>query len=770
MTTRDPDRLIELLPAYLRKRDIEAGEPLRALLAVIAEQADLVEADVQRLYDNWFIETCDDWAVPYIGDLVGYRMLSGYEEALSARTPGGAAAAGSLAARLAPRRDVADTVASRRRKGTLALLEEIAATVAEWPARAVEFHRLLARTQPVRLYGGDATAVRNRATAAGPLGYADVRRGADLDLLDGPFDPFGHGAQPSRITAAPARRQGRYGPPAVGVFVWRLKPYSVTRAPAFCIDRARNLFTFSVLGNDTPLVTRPVPEPSPTHIATAENVPGFIRRRALRDHLADFYGPGKSLTIWRRDGDDGDGDGDDHGGHHGGHRVRPVPLADLVVADLSGWAYRPRRGQVVIDPVLGRIAFGARSAPKGGVWVTYHHAFSDDMGGGEYPRPLSGASSATRTYRVGPGEDFERIEHAYERWREDGEPGARPPGIIEITHSGSYQEQLEFVVDPGDRLELRAADGARPVLRLLDWNSNRPDSLHIRASDETPRHDGEHDDALPPARVVLDGVVITGRGVSVTGPLGSLAIRHSTLVPGWTLEPDCAPTRPEEPSLVLEDTSACVEIERSVLGTIVVLGDEVRTDPLPIHIADSVLDATGPERAALSAPDCRHAHAVLHVHRTTVIGEVHTHAIEIGEDTVFDGRVHVARRGVGCLRFCWVPPGSRTPRRYHCQPDLAWASLRERAEADDLDLADLPRLRDLEARRVEPRFTSRNYGTPAYVQLATGTAAEITRGAEDGSEMGAWHDLFQPQREDNLRARLAEFSPAGTDAGIVHVT
>ncbi|MEU8353302.1 phosphotransferase, partial [Streptomyces sp. NPDC048845] len=30
--------------------------------------------------------------------------------------------------------------------------------------------------------------------------------------------------------------------------------------------------------------------------------------------------------------------------------------------------------------------------------------------------------------------------------------------------------------------------------------------------------------------------------------------------------------------------------------------------------------------STLSAPDCRHAHAVLHAHRTTVIGEVHTHA------------------------------------------------------------------------------------------------------------------------------------------------
>jgi hypothetical protein len=59
------------------------------------------------------------------------------------------------------------------------------------------------------------------------------------------------------------------------------------------------------------------------------------------------------------------------------------------------------------------------------------------------------------------------------------------------------------------------------------------------------------------------------------------------------------------------------------------------------------------------------------------------------------------------------------------------------------------------------------YGTPAYCQLAATCAEEIKRGADDESEMGVFHDLFQPQREANLRTRLDEFTPAGTDAGII---
>ena len=65
MTVADPriDRLYALLPAVYRARDDERGQPLRALLQVIAEQVEVLSADLEALYDNWFIETCDEWGV-----------------------------------------------------------------------------------------------------------------------------------------------------------------------------------------------------------------------------------------------------------------------------------------------------------------------------------------------------------------------------------------------------------------------------------------------------------------------------------------------------------------------------------------------------------------------------------------------------------------------------------------------------------------------------------------------------------------------------------
>ena len=48
--------------------------------------------------------------------------------------------------------------------------------------------------------------------------------------------------------------------------------------------------------------------------------------------------------------------------------------------------------------------------------------------------------------------------------------------------------------------------------------------------------------------------------------------------------------------------------------------------------------------------------------------------------------------------------------------------------------------------------------------------ASIRAGADDEAEMGAFHDLFQPQRESNLRTRLDEYVRFGLEAGIFFET
>ena len=75
MTRITADALYRLLPAVHRLRDADEGGPLRALVGVLAREGAVIEEDIEQLLDNLFIETCADWAAPYVGGTIGYRAL-----------------------------------------------------------------------------------------------------------------------------------------------------------------------------------------------------------------------------------------------------------------------------------------------------------------------------------------------------------------------------------------------------------------------------------------------------------------------------------------------------------------------------------------------------------------------------------------------------------------------------------------------------------------------------------------------------------------------
>ena len=792
MNDTRPDRLYKLLPAIYQMRDAEQGYPLRALLTIIDEQVDLLEEDIRLLYENWFIETCQDWVVPYIGELIGYQPIH------EAGEPGDASTARGLARNkiLIPRRDVADTIHNRRRKGALALLEELAVDVTGWPTRAVEFFKLLAWIQNINHLHLDRART------------VDLRDGDALDLLHSSFDNVARTVDVRRINSAFTR--GRYNIPNVGLFVWRLKAYPVTYTQAYCLEESGpHCYTFSALGNDAPLYVKPEQEMEPTHIAEELNLPVPIRRRALEkdllrardepNYISQYYGEKKSFAVWARDWPNADA-------------PQPIPPEAIIVADLTNWQYRPPLNHIAVDPVLGHIAFPPSQLPRRdpqrdvrglrGVRVSYHYGFSAEVGGGEYDRSLQQPQDA-ELVRV---ESVKQLDEALARWNSDNPDNFKLQpnhAVIEIAKSGVYVLPINITLKAGHSLQLRAANRTRPVIRLLDYQAEFPDSLHVTMG--------------PGSRFTLDGLLITGRPVHVQAdeemreqleakqakpgqpnlPAGEeiptnaatpqdslcfteIVIRHCTLVPGWGLDNNCNPKRPNEPSLELYNVRASVRIEHSILGSIQVNENQVKADPIPIQITDSILDATSDEREVLGAPGGLAAHAVLTIRRSTVFGIVEVHSIELAENCIFTGCLDVARRQLGCMRFCCVPPGCRTPRRYHCQPDLVERAIEAglRAEAGKMTTPPPPLQLDAkiqaaklrERLRVRPQFNSVRYGMPAYCQLAETCAVEIKRGADDESELGVFHDLFNPQRDANLRARLNEYTPAGTDAGIIYVT
>jgi len=242
----DRKSLVALLPAIYRLRDREQGEPLAKLLSVLAEQLEVLQENLDQLYDDQFIETCAEWVVPYIGELVGARGV---------RDVG--------ATGFSARSFVANTIAYRRRKGTPAMLEQLARDVTGWNAAVVEFFLRLAWTQNVNHVRRDAPA------------WIDLRDRAALETLHTPFERAMRTVDVRRIRGG----RGKHNIPNVGLFLWQIEAYSLTSSPAVAVDAQR--WMLSPLGNDAPLFSLPKTETEISHLAERDNVPMPITRREL---------------------------------------------------------------------------------------------------------------------------------------------------------------------------------------------------------------------------------------------------------------------------------------------------------------------------------------------------------------------------------------------------------------------------------------------------------------------------------------------------------
>jgi hypothetical protein len=664
----DQKALYELLPAIYRIRDAEQGEPLKALLQVIAEQAEVLEENLAQLYDDQFVETAASWVLPYIGDLIGLTGLPSTDVPV-----------------LSPRAEVAHTIGYRRRKGTAAMLEQLGHDVTGWPSRAAEFFELIAATQWM-----------NHLRPANHA-FLQVRDAERLEDLGGAFERAGRFGDPDLTHNVDVRRiakgHGRYNIPNVGLFLWRLKAMSLTRSPAVpAAPGDKRRFLFNPLGIDTPLFNEPKTQTTVSHLADPINVPDRIRRRVLRRNLEDYYGRGKSLVLETADEDD----------------PPPIPSNQIVVCDLTDWKNLPTT-KVAIDPVLGRIAFPQDQSKT--ILASFHYGFSDNMGGGEYTR-LRSADTAGRTIvRAGTS-----IGNALAQLGGNG-------GVVELPNSGRYRESLSINATNKSFVELRAGDKRRPTVELTS-------NLTIIG--------GENDE------VVLDGLQLTGGALHVSGTLGRLRLRHCTLVPGISRTAENKPANLVDPSLVVDSTNTSVEIERCILGRICTgTSSEVR-------ITDSIVDATGEKLSAYEGNT--KPGGPLWITNSTVIGRVSTAILRLASNSIFLAAasgptppIFAERRQEGCVRFSFVPPGSRVPTRYRCQPDS-------------------------EASLLRPEFTSTRFGDPGYCQLSASCPPEIRQGADDESSMGAFHDLFEPQKEARLRVRLEEYLRFGLEAGIFYAS
>ena len=666
------NKLYRLLPAIYRIRDAKEGGTLRDLLSVISEQIAVLEEDLEQLYDDQFIETCAPWVIPYIGDLIGYRALHVIPKISS------------------PRTEVANTINYRQRKGTAAIIEQIARDVTGWDACVVEFFQLLTKTQHMNHIRSDN------------LQAADLRKWNNLEYLNTPFDKLTHTVDVRHIDT----NSVRYNIPNIGIFLWRLKAYRLMDSPAFEVDD--HCYMFSPLGNNMQLFTRPQAEDEITHLAEPINVPMPISRRLLGKQKEDYYGKNKSLFL------------------KGVADTDRIVICDLSDKDDISWSNTPPTDKIAIDPELGRIAFAeAQTEPP---LVTFHYGFSADIGGGEYSRRHSFDAELERNGQIikVPG-DQPTIQDAL---KEVGDNN----GVIEITDNGLYKDydedieeldELKIELFTGQHIELRAADGCRPTLKFKFDLSGGGD-----------------------AELTINGLLITGGILTLKSGLKRLRLRHCTMVPGLSLSREGVPIFPGAASLIQTgyEKITSVEIDNSIVGPLHLL-----PEGCTLNVRDSIIDSTATTfweqpLPAIIAPDGGGEYGPPTIlERATIIGTVFVRELTMASNVIFTNQVESYIRQSGCLRYSYLPEeSSQILRRYRCQP------------APD-------------AVQVYPGFTSLRYGNSGYCQLSRDCAAEIRQGADDKAEMGVFHDLYQPQRETNLRVRLDEYLRFGLEAGIFYV-
>jgi hypothetical protein len=704
-------RLYELLPALYRLRDPGAaagaglgggdpaagGLPLRTLLEVIGQQVGALEDDLQRLYDDAFIETCQPWVIPYIGDLLRVRVPH-------ATTP----ETSNL------RAFVAGTLGYRRRKGTVAVLEQLAHDVAGWPARAVEMFQRLATNQNIN------------HLRPGNLRTPDLRNGDALERLGGAFEEAASLVDVRRI----ANGRGRYNLPHIGIFLWRLGAYPFGNAVPWWDETppagaAMRLYRFHPLGRDVPLFAPGRAEDSIEHLAEESDVPGPLRRRALHEDLevkrtgspsAYFEAGRPAFRI-----------------EVGGTLLSPdeIEICNLGSAEVESAHLDPARASALppprrarVDPVTGRFALGTGVAPET-VRVTYHHGASADVGGGEYDRSERLSDTGARSYQAVAGGGA-ALEAALGAWTGAG----RPPALIEITDNLHYQLAAALAVDGSGALEIRAANRQRPVLEVTAPGGVWP--VRLAAG----------------AELRLGGVLFAGGLALEVDTEGTLAVDDATVQP--PLHPPAA--APAVMAAAAPGRAARLEVamSRTMSGPLLLtrLGAGGLLES-SLSVSDAIVDAGGAPGLALEA-------GLAALERATVLGRTEVSTLS-ASNTLLVGPVHADRTQEGCVRFSFLPDGSRAPRRYRCQPDLALSA----APASQ---------RTAVLARVVPVFTSTRWGDPGYAQLARRGPDELRTGAENESEMGAYAHLRQPQREANLRAVFDEYLRFGLEAGLLFVT
>ena len=781
MTPRVP--LFDRLPEIYRVRDAEQSPPdqLKAYLGTIEAAFDAIHVNIEQLYQDLFIDTSDDWVIPYLADLLGTTHLKGEPRTLRA--------------------DVADTIALRRRKGTLGAIERLAVNLTGWACRAVELRENLGWSQHLNHQRPDAGG--RPPYGAPEIDRFRVRRGgtvpvrdpAALALLGTPFDPFAYTAD-----VKPAVDDVVHvNLPNLAIFLWRLAAYRLRLIQPLAKG-------FTDLGPPPPGLAQfavrfdlhPLDYPVRlfnTHRAgflQAETSGGIVAPLTEADAV-----PGPIFDARLTTGSEA--------GHPSAYvhvdffNDAPTPPTGFDLTDVglhfflpqseqpvfatTVWSFRGdnlcaweqglrrplRAGEIVVDSDIGRVVFGVTNvaqvdamieAAGSGFSSRMFASFTYGAAGEVGAHPVTRASNAP-----GGAVDLRPVS---------GLPGgtslqsalndldiATEPVVIEIRDSLVHRLDIGAVpgtvIDGGVSLRLaqsltiRAAENHRPIVLLEQPLAFRPVSAGA-ATTEAPV-------------VRLEGLYLAAAPASF--PAGAALIARAAVARleaiGCTLEPGGHRRRngsraPMQPGMRLENgygfadpadrddfvPTPDIVLQHTITGSLAI-DDRYRLD-LDGVVVDAGLgvgDPPGGTFAIAAAIDPANAWGPpLDFHGVTCFGPVRVSEVG-GSGAIFVHRFAVLDNQHGCIKWSWFSgDGDRLPPNHFC------------VHAPSARLA----------------FTSEWFNDPGYAQLSRAADVRIRTLGPNDDEMGAFGFLLQAHKWTNLQVRLREFMPVGVRPLVIPVT
>ncbi|MEO8148079.1 MAG: hypothetical protein ABI723_10600 [Bacteroidia bacterium] len=728
------EKLWETIPSIYRHEDGIAAEPgvLRALVQVLAKQAAILRRSQDHLWDDQFIEICNEWAVPYIGDLVATRLLS----ALNKR---------------GRRIDVAKTIYYRRRKGTPRILEELISDITGWEGKLVEQFQKLGRSrhgldpQPGNLAG--------RYSGTLPGGWADLRNQRISELTNGPFEEYFHTPDMRLHNGL----NGRYAIPKLAFYLYRLTAFPAVGVTPFALSDGLS-FTFDPSGRDIPLFSKRF---RPTdwdwdqwHSAFEWELPAPIPCRLLGHAEYSFaeeiiqklidngLSPGAAVELSRLSGLRFKNEGSliniletftnkieildpknfmlllslalvtDCGKQallpdantnldkplqtssiavgFGSPFTGFISVEDITAARLDTWTVVTNK-ELAIDAEKGRFKFS--NPPAGDILVAYNYGFSGTIGAGTYDRSWIKKSKPDKNLSKGGIIISSDLMDS---------------GIAQIDDSRTYgpvPDQLNVI-----NLVLQSENNQRPYLRLEDnWVFDSGANMN--------------------SVLTLDGLWIGSVGnlinkaIILRGDYECVVIKNCTLDPGGSVNAKNETLFPLTLSIEGNVENLC--LESSILGPVKL---ESTGNVEEVYISDCIIQSIDTTIKALQLDKGK-----VNIQRTTIFGDVDVHRLEASE-TLVTRTADVTDTQNGCFRFSAAPVNSRLPHPYESflfeKDSNYW-------------------------------FTSHRFGDPGFAQLSDAAPKNILRGAENGSEIGAFSHLLNPIKLEGLRSKIDEYMPFG---------